>query len=31
VLERFGEIGGKYGFPDAVIYSLKSLTPCPKK
>jgi hypothetical protein len=31
VLGRFGEIGGKYGFPDAVIYSLKSLTPCPKK
>ena len=31
VLERFGEIGGKYGFPDAVIYSLRSLTPCPKK
>jgi hypothetical protein len=30
VLERFGEIGGKYGFPDAVIYSLRSLTPCPK-
>ena len=31
VLERFGEIGGKYGFPDAVIYSLKSMTPCQKK
>ncbi len=28
MLARIGEIGGKYGFSDAVIYSLKSLTPC---
>jgi hypothetical protein len=28
VLGRFGEISGKYGFPDAVVYSLKSMTPC---
>jgi hypothetical protein len=28
VLGRFGEISGKYGFPDAVIYSLKSIAPC---
>jgi hypothetical protein len=24
LLQRMGEIGGKYGFPDAVIYSLKA-------
>lgn len=24
LLQRMGEIGGKYGFPDAVIYSLKT-------
>lgn len=28
VLGNIGAIGGKYGFPDAVIYSLKSITPC---
>ena len=31
VLAKVGEIGGKYGFPDAEIYSLRSLTPCPNK
>jgi len=31
VLGRMGEIGGKYGFPDAVVYSLKNLGPCEKQ
>jgi hypothetical protein len=31
VLGRIGEINGKYGFPDAVVYSLKSITPCVDK
>ena len=31
MLAKVGEIGGKYGFPDAEIYSLRSLTPCPNK
>jgi len=31
VLGRIGEISGKYGFPDAVVYSLKSMTPCLNK
>ncbi len=31
VLGRIGEISGKYGFPDAVVYSLKSITPCLNK
>lgn len=28
MLGRFGEISGKYGFPDAVVYSLRSIAPC---
>jgi hypothetical protein len=28
VLGRIGDISGKYGFPDAVVYSLKSMKPC---
>jgi hypothetical protein len=31
VLGGIGEISGKYGFPDAVVYSLKSITPCVDK
>lgn len=30
-LGRIGEISGKYGFPDAVVYSLKSIAPCVEK
>lgn len=31
MLGRIGEISGKYGFPDAVVYSLKSIAPCVDK
>ena len=31
VLGRIGEISGKYGFPDAVVYSLRSIAPCVEK
>ncbi len=31
MLSRIGEISGKYGFPDAVVYSLKNVTPCVDK
>jgi hypothetical protein len=31
VLGRMGEIGGKYGFPDAVVYSLKNSGPREKQ
>ena len=31
VLGRIGEISGKYGFPDAVVYSLKNIAPCIEK
>ena len=28
VLDKIGDINEKYGFPDAVVYSLKSMKPC---
>jgi hypothetical protein len=31
VLGKIGEISGKYGFPDAVVYSLRSIAPCVEK
>jgi hypothetical protein len=31
ILGRMGDIGGKFGFPDAVVYSLKNLGPCEKQ
>jgi hypothetical protein len=31
VLNRIGEVAGKYGFPDVLIYSLKAAKPCPDR